>query len=385
MGLIHSTKTQRGAPVSLGFYLYRMTNNNIILNHDFSGGLQFWRPNCCHGYVISKAPGCAEGVVSESGTSYAVASNRTQPWQGLEQDITSRISPHSSYTFFASVRVRGCHESRVQATLRLEQVGSSPTFAYIGSTIASNKRWVNLEGKFSLTSVPTRVIVYLEGPDPGVDLLVDQVYVCHSSGPTRGEFEEEVKAVTDDEAENIILNPRFEDGLNTWSGKGCKIVLHRSMGDGKVLPMTGKVFASATDRKQNWNGIQQDITGRVQSKLAYEVTAIVRIFGNSPSADVRATLWVQNTNQQEQYIGIANVQATDKDWTQLRGKFLLNEAASRVIVYLEGPSEGTDILVNSLVVKRAMKPSPSLPPVIEIQGEACFRCNLISGGQPGCF
>ncbi|KAF3793654.1 Endo-1-4-beta-xylanase A [Nymphaea thermarum] len=206
--------------------------------------------------------------------------------------MTSPEACNSGAQIAAMVRVRGCHESPVQATLRLEQVGSSPTFAYIGSTIASNRRWVNLEGKFSLTSVPTRVIVYLEGPDPGVDLLVDHVY-------------EEVKGVTDDEAENIILNPRFEDGLNTWSGKGCKIVLHRSMGDGKVLPMTGKVFASATDRKQNWNGIQQEITGRVQSKLAYEVTAIVRIFGNSPSAEVRATLWVQTTNQQEQYIGIA--------------------------------------------------------------------------------
>lgn len=77
------------------------------------------------------------------------------------------------------------------------------------------------------------------------------------------------------------------------------------MGDGKVLPMTGKVFAVATDRTQNWNGIQQEITGRVQRKLSYEVTAVVRVFGNSSNADVRATLWVQNTNQREQYIGIA--------------------------------------------------------------------------------
>ena len=35
--------------------------------------------------------------------------------------------------------------------------------------------------------------------------------------------------------ENIILNPKFEDGLNNWSGRGCKIVLHDSMGDGKIV------------------------------------------------------------------------------------------------------------------------------------------------------
>lgn len=80
------------------------------------------------------------------------------------------------------------------------------------------------------------------------------------------------------------------------------------MGDGKIVPQTGKVFASATERTQSWNGIQQDVTGRLQRKLAYEATAVVRIFGNNvTSSDVRATLWVQSPNQREQYIGIAKL------------------------------------------------------------------------------
>ena len=80
------------------------------------------------------------------------------------------------------------------------------------------------------------------------------------------------------------------------------------MGDGKILPKVGKFFASATERTQSWNGIQQDITGRVQRKLAYEVTALVRIFGNNvTSSNVRATLWVQNPDLREQYIGIAKL------------------------------------------------------------------------------
>lgn len=80
------------------------------------------------------------------------------------------------------------------------------------------------------------------------------------------------------------------------------------MGDGKILPKTGKVFASATERTQSWNGIQQEITGRVQRKLAYEVTAVVRIFGNNvTTSDVRATLYVQAPDLREQYIGIAKL------------------------------------------------------------------------------
>lgn len=110
--------------------------------------------------------------------------------------------------------------------------------------------------------------------------------------------------------ENIILNPNFEDGVNNWTGRGCKILLHDSMGGGKIVPQSGKFFAATTERTQTWNGIQQEITGRVQRKLAYEVAAVVRIFSNNvsvSSADVRVTLWVQTPNLREQYIGVAKL------------------------------------------------------------------------------
>ena len=80
------------------------------------------------------------------------------------------------------------------------------------------------------------------------------------------------------------------------------------MCNGKVLPQSGKFFASATKRTQSWNGIQQEITGRVQRKLAYDVAAVVRVSGNNiTTTDVRATLWVQSPNSREQYIGIAKL------------------------------------------------------------------------------
>lgn len=61
-----------------------------------------------------------------------------------------------------------------------------------------------------------------------------------------------------------------------------------------------------------------------------------------------------------------SAQATDKDWVQLQGKFLLNGSPSKVVIYVEGPPSGTDILLNSLIVKHAEKTPPSFPPVIEV-------------------
>ena len=60
------------------------------------------------------------------------------------------------------------------------------------------------------------------------------------------------------------------------------------------------------------------------------------------------------------------MQATDKDWVQLQGKFLLNASPSKVVIYIEGPPSGVDILIDSFVVKQAQKISSSPPPRAEV-------------------
>lgn len=350
---------------------------NVLMNHDFSKGLDSWHSNCCDAFIVSAESGDGEGLLAKSDSNYAVITNRKECWQGLEQDITGKISPGSTYTVSARVGVSGPLQSFVDvlATLKLEYRDSATSYLFIGRTSVSKGQWEKLEGTFSLSTLPDRIIFYLEGPSAGIDLLIDSVVIsCPSTSESGGTS---TGCFTGDE--NIILNPRFEDGLNNWSGRGCKIVLHDSMGDGKIMPMSGKFFASATERTQSWNGIQQEITARVQRKLAYEITAIARIFGNNvTSADLRATLWVQTPDLREQYIGIANLQATDKDWVQLQGKFLLNASPSRVVIYLEGPPPGTDILLNSLVVKHADKVPPSPPPDFE---NVAYGVNILTNGN----
>ncbi|KAF3561135.1 hypothetical protein DY000_02012966 [Brassica cretica] len=347
---------------------------NVIVNHDFSLGTHSWHPNCCEASVVTADSGIPHGVLDPSKYgSYVVVKNRKETWQGLEQDITSRVKPCSLYKVSATVAVSGPVQGleEIIATLKLENQQSPTNYQFIAKTCVFKEKWVRLEGMFSLPSVPERVVFYLEGPSPGIDLLIQSVTIHLDSEPER----ERLEGVTMED-ENLVVNPNFEDGLNNWSGRSCKIVCHDSMADGKIIPQSGKAFAAATERTQNWNGIQQEITGKVERKRVYEATAVVRIYGNNvTSATLQATLWVQNPNQRDQYIGIANVQATDKEWIQCKGKFLLNGSASRVVIYIEGPPPGTDILLNSLTVKHAEKIPPSPRPPIE---NPAFGVNILT-------
>uniref|UniRef100_A0A0A0L014 GH10 domain-containing protein n=1 Tax=Cucumis sativus TaxID=3659 RepID=A0A0A0L014_CUCSA len=357
---------------------------NILLNHDFSMGLQHWHPNCCNGYINLAESNNRDEAFINTCAKYAVVTDRNEGWHGLEQEITNNISPGTTYSVSASVGVSGSLQGSVDvlATLKLVYKDSTTNYLCIGRTSVLKEKWEKLEGTFSLSTMPDRVVFYLEGPSPGIDLLIQSVEITCACP---NELETGIANAGD---ENISLNPRFDDDLKNWSGRGCKIALHDSMGNGKVLPQSGKFFASAMERLQSWNGIQQEITGRVQRKVAYDVAAVVRVFGNNiTSTDVRATLWVQTPNSREQYIGIANVQATDKDWVQLQGKFLLNASPSKVVIYIEGPPSGVDILIDSFVVKQAQKISSSPPPRAEnlAYGFNIIMNNNLSNGTKGWF
>lgn len=107
---------------------------NVILNHDFSGGLHSWRANCCDGFVVSADSAYSNGVAANLAGNYAVVTNRKECWQGLEQEITGRISLNSTYLVSAHVGVSGVLQGSadVVATLKLEYQDSATSYFFVG-------------------------------------------------------------------------------------------------------------------------------------------------------------------------------------------------------------------------------------------------------------
>lgn len=108
---------------------------NIIMNGDFSMGLHAWHPNCCYSYVVTAAESNnMDGPSTGSVVNHAVVTNRTECWQGLEQDVTSYLSPGLTYLVSACVGVSGPLQGSadVLATLKLEYQDSATNYLCIG-------------------------------------------------------------------------------------------------------------------------------------------------------------------------------------------------------------------------------------------------------------
>lgn len=107
---------------------------NILVNHDFSMGLQHWHPNGCNGYVTLTQSNYQEETSINSCVKHAVVTDRNECWQGLEQEITNKISSGITYSVSARVGVSGSLQGSadVLATLKLVQGDSATSFLCIG-------------------------------------------------------------------------------------------------------------------------------------------------------------------------------------------------------------------------------------------------------------
>ncbi|KAI0510867.1 hypothetical protein KFK09_011477 [Dendrobium nobile] len=110
------------------------------------------------------------------------------------------------------VRVHGNLQGScgVQATHRLENSDSDTSYLCAGRKSVTKESWEKLEGSFTLTSLPSRAIFYLEGPPPVVDILINSVIILPTSseyyGLRRGRQVPPPQKKTKDKEKNIQLN-----------------------------------------------------------------------------------------------------------------------------------------------------------------------------------
>lgn len=74
------------------------------------------------------------------GKPFALALDRTEGWQGIEQDITALVQRNETYLVIAIVRTAGkpLEGANVLATVRLEYKGSNTRYLPVGRYASSS-------------------------------------------------------------------------------------------------------------------------------------------------------------------------------------------------------------------------------------------------------
>jgi hypothetical protein len=147
-------------------------STNILINPSFESGTNGW---------TARGGGSISSVTSPvpyDGTFCARAYGRTATWNGIQQDVMNKMVIGETYTVSGWVMTSTSASSNVKITF--QQTDGAGTNYYSAATgAASDSGWVQISGSFTLnvTGTLTGLLAYVEGPDSGIDIYVDDIIV----------------------------------------------------------------------------------------------------------------------------------------------------------------------------------------------------------------
>lgn len=296
---------------------------SLIGNGDFESGTGGW---------FGFGPvSLATTTDAHGGNQAAIATARTDTWQGIATDVTAGVQPNGGYRASAWMKIAGAASDRVGLTAAVGCAGTGTQFLPIGSATATSDGWVEVSGTVVVPNCTVEsFVVYGEGPAAGVDLLLDDVAFWQVSAG---------------EAPNVITNSGFESGAGDWFGFGSVVVEATT-----ERAHSGSQSGRVSGRTDSWNGLATSLVGRLTPGRSYSVSAWAQVGAGS----VPVNLTFQNGCEggATNFTFLAGATASDAEWTQLQGTLVAPDCnLTTANFYIEGAPAGTDIYLDDVEVR----------------------------------
>jgi glucuronoarabinoxylan endo-1,4-beta-xylanase len=155
---------------------------------------------------------------------------------------------------------------------------------------------------------------------------------------------------------NILVNPGFESGIDSWDGRNCLI-------EAVTSPVhSGSSSVKASGRDENWQGVKQSVLGKMVDGKTYQIQGWVRL--ENASSDTVIVSIEQQDDAGTNYHNIATTMANDSNWVLLSGNFTLyvNGTLSVLDVYFEGPAADVNFYVDDANVYGPEAVAPKVTP-----------------------
>ena len=138
------------------------------------------------------------------------------------------------------------------------------------------------------------------------------------------------------DSSNILVNPGFESSTTgNWAARSCAFTTTTTQ------KHSGSYSGLASRRTASWEGIQQDVTGKMVVGATYQVSGWIK---TSNAASTPVDLCFQKTDGSgTTYAWGASGTASNSGWTYISGSYTLtvNGTLTDLLVYVEGANSGT--------------------------------------------
>jgi GH35 family endo-1,4-beta-xylanase len=298
---------------------------NLISNPDFEGGTAGWFN---FGPAVLGTSSDAHG-----GSQAGVASGRTDTWQGIATDLTSRVAPRATYRAEAFMKIAGADSAPVGLTAAVTCTGQATQFLPVGSASGTSTGYVRVAGSVTVPNCTVQsFVLYGEGPPAGVSLLLDDVAFWQiDAGPPP--------------STNIVANSGFETNTDGWFGFGAVTATATT-----ARAHSGTRSAQISGRTDSWNGLATSLLGQLTPGASYSVSAWAQV--GTGSSNVNLTFQNACDGGATNFTFVAGATANDSTWTQLQGTLVAPSCTLTTgNFYIEGAPAGVDIYLDDVEIQ----------------------------------
>ena len=147
---------------------------NVLINPGFELGISDWQGR-------GAASISYESAQPRSGIYCGRAYDRTNNWHGIQQNMIGKMVAGETYQISGWVKTSSSSQSDIHITFQKNDDSNNgdPQYRWTASGKADSSGWTYISGSYTLevTGVLSQLIFYIEGPDAGIDIFVDNLSV----------------------------------------------------------------------------------------------------------------------------------------------------------------------------------------------------------------
>lgn len=302
--------------------------DNLVSNPYFETGTEGW-----FGFGAAVV-GISNDTV-KSGAQSAYVSGRSDTWQGPATSVAEGVIAGDIYDMFAWVRVEGA-ASWVGATVKVSCADGDQFLGITGANLEADT-WTLLRGSVQLPDCYlSDAVLYVEGPDAGVNLLLDEVYFRRDNAAS--------DALDQVDDGNLHPNGGFELGTESWSSWGG------TLGTSSDLIHSGAASGVLANRTANWQGPVFNLLSVAVPGGEYEISAWSMVQGASQDT-LSITVKTVCEGEPESYNQLDAQLVDSVAWTRLSGSIVLPSCnLTEASLYFAGPEAGVDVYLDDVVI-----------------------------------
>jgi hypothetical protein len=300
---------------------------NVISNPGFETGSSGW-------FAFGAGTVSSTTAQAHSGSSSGVITGRTASWNGIATNLLGLVVPGASYEASLWARIGGSASDQLALTAKITCAGASSQFVRVASATGSDNQWVQMSGVLAVPNCTlTELTLYVEGPQAGVDIYIDDVSVQQQLAGLGA---------------NLVTNPDFESGTSGWFGWGSVAISSTT-----AQAHGGLRSALVANRTASWNGMATSLLGRVTPGKSYATSAWARL--GSGSSFTALTVKTTCSGSASTFRQVANATGSSTSWVPLNGTLTVDNCTlTELTLYIEGPPAGVDVYLDDVAVREQL-------------------------------